>query len=200
MRPACARDGCIKYGVVAIPHGHGKTAGWVRLCEPHFEEWLTALRVRHRYPCAISGCLNDEHLDGLCEPHWVTLRGADEPGTPSASTVLRRFAVRHLKQLQVADAPSVEHVQSAIRDARTLEDLARAVARKAASAAAEVYADLDEAAVLLHGAVQRLRALGMVEVREAPTATPPKKPTPATTPSPQGSLFGLHASSARRSP
>ena len=163
---ACARNGCIHHGVVAVPVGHGRTAGWVRLCEPDFEAWLAGLKTRSKYPCAIADCLDFEHVDGLCERHWVTLRGADPANTPAASTTLKRFAVRHRRATGiVADAPALEDPHKAGKQARTLDELARSVGRLVRGVVPEVLADVHEAATLLQAAATRARALGAVVVR-----------------------------------
>lgn len=211
---ACARKDCVHNGVVPIPVGHGRTSAWVRLCEPHFEAWLAELKTRHRYPCAIADCPDLEHVDGLCERHWVTLRGADPEGTPAASTTLKRYAVRHRRATGiVADAPALDDPRRAGRQAPTLDELARTVGRLVRTVVPEVLADVHEAATLLQGASVRARTLAAVVVRGAgkvstpgqvqgPTQARPGartgKPKPSAGPvvvSPQPSLFDLLKSS-----
>jgi len=178
---ACARKDCVHNGVVAVPVGHGRTAGWVRLCEPHFEAWLAELKTRSRYPCAIADCLDHEHVDGLCERHWVTLRGADPEGTPAASTTLKRFAVRHRRASGiVADAPALEDPRRAHKQAPTLDELARTLGRLVRGVVPEVLADVHEAATLLQSAATRARALGAVVVRPRTPTERGARPGPTT--------------------
>lgn len=179
MQPACAKPGCCHNGVVTIPIGHGRTASRVYLCEPHFEAWLSSLRVRKRWPCAIDGCVDMEHLDGLCERHWVTLRGADPPGTPAVSTSLHLFTVRHRRPTMalVADAPDVEEVEAAMGQTPTVDRVARLASKLARSVVREVGDDVAEAARLLRESAERVRLLGTVTpARTARTPTPPARP------------------------
>lgn len=209
---ACARKDCVHNGVVTIPVGHGRTAAWVRLCEPHFETWLAEIKTRSRYPCGIADCQDLEHVDGLCERHWVTLRGADPAGTPAASSTLKRFAVRHRRATIVADAPGLDDPGHASKQARTLDELARSVGRLVRSVVPEVLADVHEAATLLQGAATRARTLGavvargtkaplsvvgpgpvqavrVVEQKRTPAPARPKKTKPASSGMPQPGLF-----------
>lgn len=204
MQPACANPGCHHNGVVTIPVGHGRTASRLYLCGPHFEVWLASLRVRKRWPCAIDGCVDMEHLDGLCERHWVTLRGADEPGTPAESTTLHRFTVRHRRPTlaMVADAPDPEDTVLADKQAPEAAHVARLASRLARSAIREVVEDVAEAARLLKDVAARVQLMREVKVhKDAPkvaTPTPrqdrptPPRSTPEAPPrAVQGSLFTI---------
>lgn len=187
MRQACVKPRCCHNGVVSIPVGHGRTASRVYLCEPHFEEWLAALRVRRRWPCAVDGCPDVEHMDGLCERHWVTLRGADPPGTPAESSAIQRFHVRHRRSVlaQVADAPDEADVEAAEQQAPSAAYVARLVSRLARSAPREVVEDAAEAARLLREVAGRLALLRGVKPRARTNSTaPPTSSAASSTPTP----------------
>lgn len=198
MQPACANPGCHHNGVVTIPVGHGRTASRLYLCGPHFEVWLASLRVRKRWPCAIDGCVDMEHLDGLCERHWVTLRGADEPGTPAESTTLHRFTVRHRRPTlaMVADAPDPEDTVLADKQAPEAAHVARLASRLARSAIREVVEDVAEAARLLKDVAARVQLMRQVQPRQLKDRAKPAPTQPPTRPvdpprAVQGSLFGF---------
>lgn len=161
-------EGCDRPGVYTIPTmGVKPVSIWV--CYLHRETWVSALKRRDRWPCAVSGCVREAAHDGLCEPCWVAVRGHDGHMVEIGADVephLRRLAVRHIAKPTAPTGPVPKDIAISDTMLKSLRGLVRSIAglRGAAHAEYELLPELEEATAILSDVADRAAALTKVEV------------------------------------